>query len=97
MNHKILTNQIMLSLTMGYLSPCLSLSLSLGSLPLPPGNKESFGQITPLRVVTLGPTFTSSFLVFFAFLGGLSHQWLPVYKLNETKGSEQVHCHDLFV
>jgi hypothetical protein len=53
MNHKILTNQIMLSLTEGYLSPCPSLSLS-GSLPLPSGNKESLGQITPLRLVTLG-------------------------------------------
>jgi hypothetical protein len=32
MNHKILTNQIMLSLTEGYLSPCPSLSLSLSAL-----------------------------------------------------------------
>jgi hypothetical protein len=52
MNHKILTNQIMLSLTEGYLSPCPS--LSLGSFPLPPSNKESLGQITPLCVVTFG-------------------------------------------
>jgi hypothetical protein len=44
----------MLSLTEGYLSPCPSLSGSLGSLPLPPGNKESLGQITPLRMVTWG-------------------------------------------
>jgi hypothetical protein len=47
MNHKILTNQIMLSPTEGYLSPCPSLPLSLGSLcslPLPPSNKESLGQ-----------------------------------------------------
>jgi hypothetical protein len=56
----------MLSLTEGYLSPCLSrsraLSLSLSllspcSLPLPPSKKESLGQITPLHVVILGPTF----------------------------------------
>jgi hypothetical protein len=53
MNHKILTNQIMLSLTEGYLSLCPPQL----SLPLPPVNKESLGQITPLRVVTLGPTF----------------------------------------
>jgi hypothetical protein len=45
------------SLTDGYLSPCPSLPHSLGSLPLSPGNKESLGQITPLHVVTLGPTF----------------------------------------
>jgi hypothetical protein len=32
MNHKILTNQIMLNLTEGYLSPYPSLPLSLGSL-----------------------------------------------------------------
>jgi hypothetical protein len=58
MNHKILTNQIMLSPTEGYLSPCPSLPLSLGSLcsfPLLPGNKESLGQITPLHMVILGP------------------------------------------
>jgi hypothetical protein len=57
MNHKILTNQIMLSLTEGDLSPCPSLPLSwlsLCSLLLPPGNKESLGQITPLPVVTFG-------------------------------------------
>jgi hypothetical protein len=30
---------------------------SLCSLPLPPGNKESLGQMTPLHVVTLGPMF----------------------------------------
>jgi hypothetical protein len=36
MNHKILTNQIVPSLTEGYLSPCPSLSLSL-SLSLPHG------------------------------------------------------------
>jgi hypothetical protein len=41
MNHKILTNQIM------------PLS-ALCSLPLPPGNKECLGQITPLHVVTFG-------------------------------------------
>jgi hypothetical protein len=60
MTHKILTNQIMLSPTEGYLSPCPFLPLSLGSLcslPLPIGNKESLGQITPLHMVTLGPTF----------------------------------------
>jgi hypothetical protein len=38
------------SLTEGYLSPC-------PSLPLPPSNKESLDQITPLHVVILGPTF----------------------------------------
>jgi hypothetical protein len=59
MNHKILTNQIMLSPTEGYLSPCLSLSLS--SLPLPPSNKESLGQITPLHVVTFGAYISNSF------------------------------------
>jgi hypothetical protein len=68
MNHMILTNQIMPSLTEVYLGPCpplsLSLSLSLSALSLSPtqlascqaGNKESLGQITPLHVVTLGPT-----------------------------------------
>jgi hypothetical protein len=57
MNHKILTNQIMLSPTEGYLSPCPSLPFSLGSLgslPLLPSNKESLGQITPLYVVIFG-------------------------------------------
>jgi hypothetical protein len=47
----------MLSPTEGHLSPCpscFSLSLSLGSLALPPGKKESLGQITPLHVVTFG-------------------------------------------
>jgi hypothetical protein len=34
----------------------LSLSLPLSPLPLPPGNKESLGQTTSLRMVTLGPT-----------------------------------------
>jgi hypothetical protein len=28
--------------------------LALCSLPLPPGNKEPLGQITPLHVVTFG-------------------------------------------
>jgi hypothetical protein len=31
--------------------------LALCSLLLPPGNKESLGQITPLHVVILGPIF----------------------------------------
>jgi hypothetical protein len=53
MNHKILTNQIMLSPNEGYLSPCPS-CFCLGSLPLPPRNKEFLGQITPLHVVTFG-------------------------------------------
>jgi hypothetical protein len=41
----------MLSLTEGYLSPCPAPPLSWLS-PSPTGNKESLGQITPLRVVT---------------------------------------------
>jgi hypothetical protein len=49
MNHKILTNQLMLSLTEGYLSLCPSCFLlswlsALCSLPLLPSNKESLGQ-----------------------------------------------------
>jgi hypothetical protein len=36
--------------------------LSLGSLSLPPSNKESLGQFTPLHVVTLGPTFSNIFV-----------------------------------
>jgi hypothetical protein len=63
----------MLSPAEGYLSPCPSLSLSLlalCSLPLPPGNKESLGQITPLHVVILGPTFPY-------IISLLCHPYLP--------------------
>jgi hypothetical protein len=41
---------------------CRSLGC-LGSLPLPPSNKESLGHITPLHVVVLGPIFPTMLMI----------------------------------
>jgi hypothetical protein len=81
----------MLSLTEGYLSPCLSLSLSLSLSqlswlsPSPTGNKESLGQITPLHVVILGPTFPTTQMSFHGMNVGYNcteyYSEMKMYKL----------------
>jgi hypothetical protein len=79
----------MLSPTEGYLSPCPTPS-ALCSLLLPPSNKESLGQITPLHVVIFGAYISLQFLSSYLILVFLALKWeydllFRVYILNSIE------------